>query len=85
MYRRHENKSELNVEAKEDTTKNILSKKQTGAHLLLNANFDPGLLRLFKEVKYLQILNMEMPEEAKAAFEKYNNIIFKLNEAERPK
>ena len=85
MYRRHENKSELNVEAKEGTTKNFLSKKQTGAHLLINANFDPGLLRLFQEVKYLQILNMEMPEEAKAAFEKYNNIIFKLNEAERPK
>ena len=60
----------MNGEAKEDITKNILTKKQTGAHLLLNVNFDPGLLRLIKEVKYLQILNMEIPEETKAAFEK---------------
>ena len=65
-----ESKSEMNVEAKEDIAKNILTKKQTGANLLLNVNFDPGLLRLFKEVKYLQILNMEIPEETKAAFEK---------------
>ena len=67
-----ESKSEWDIEAKEDTTKkqqnNILTKKQTGDHLLLNVNFDPGLLRLLKEVKYLKILNMEIPEEAKATF-----------------
>ena len=65
----------MNVEAKEETTRNILTKKQTCALFLINVNFDPGLLRLLKEVKYLQILNMEIPEESKAAFEK--NAIFR--------
>ena len=60
----------MNGEAKDDITKNIITKKQIGPHLFLNVNFDPGLLRLFKEVKYLQILNMEIPEETKAAYEK---------------
>ena len=48
----------------------ILSKKKTGEHMLLNVNFDPALLQLLKEVKYLKILDMEIPQEADEAFKK---------------
>ncbi len=48
----------------------ILSKKKTGDHMLLNVNFDPALLQLLKEVKYLKILDMKIPEEADEAFKK---------------
>ena len=38
--------------------------------MLLNVNFDPALLQLLKEVKYLKILDMKIPEEADEAFKK---------------
>ena len=38
--------------------------------MLLNVNFDPALLQLLKEVKYLKILDMEIPEQANEAFKK---------------
>ena len=49
----------------------ILAKKGDGeGHDLLNVNFDPELLQLLKEVKYLKILEMEIPKEADEAFAK---------------
>ena len=47
--------------------KNFILTKIKG---LLNVNFDPELLQLLKEVKYLKILNMEIPKEADEAFAK---------------
>ena len=38
--------------------------------MLLSVNFDPALLQLLKEVKYLKILDMEIPPEADEAFKK---------------
>ena len=38
--------------------------------MLLNVNFDPALLQLLKEVKYLKILDMQIPPEADEAFKK---------------
>ena len=72
-------KSEWDTRAKSDSTQKqkdfILTKKPTGGHLLLNVNFDPGLLQLLKEVKYLKILNMQIPPEADEAFQK--NAVFR--------
>ena len=62
-------------DSKEKQKDFILTKKPTGGHLLLNVNFDPGLLQLLKEVKYLKILNMNIPNEADEAFQK--NAIFR--------
>ena len=47
--------------------KNFILTKIKG---LLNVNFDHELLQLLKEVKYLKILNMEIPKEADEAFAK---------------
>ena len=68
-------KTEWDTRAKEVSVKKlenmILEKKQN----LLNVNFDPSLLQLLKEVKYLKILNMDIPDEANEAFQK--NAIFR--------
>lgn len=37
---------------------------------LIKVNFDPSLVRLLKEVKYFTLLRLEVPENAKAIFEK---------------
>ncbi len=67
-------KKEWDERAKIDSVEKIknfiLSKKKTGNHYLLNVNFDPALLQLLKEVKYLKILDMEIPDEANEAFKK---------------
>lgn len=44
---------------------------------LLQINFDPQLLQLLKEIKYLKILNLEIPSEAEEVFAKNN--IFRKN------
>ena len=54
------------VESIEKQKTFILEKKGN----LLNVNFDPELLQLLKEVKYLKILNMDIPENAELAFKK---------------
>lgn len=43
---------------------------------LLAVNFDPNLLQLLKEIKYLKILNLTIPEEADLVYQK-NNIFRK--------
>ncbi len=43
---------------------------------LLAINFDPQLLQLLKEIKYLKILNLQIPEEADLVYQK-NNIFRK--------
>jgi len=43
---------------------------------LLSINFDPQLLQLLKEIKYLKILNLSIPEEADLVYQK-NNIFRK--------
>ena len=67
-------KEEWDDRAKNDSQEKIknfiLSKKKTDNHMLLNVNFDPALLQLLKEVKYLKILDMEIPEQANEAFKK---------------
>ena len=67
-------KTEWDERAKNDSQEKIknfiLSKKKTGNHMLLNVNFDPALLQLLKEVKYLKILDMDIPEQADEAFKK---------------
>lgn len=35
-------------------------------------NFDPALTRLLREVKYLKLLNITVPETAEIIFEKVN-------------
>ncbi|MBK8156721.1 MAG: hypothetical protein IPK55_12345 [Streptococcus sp.] len=37
---------------------------------LLNVNFDPMLVRLLREVKYLKLLSHSVPEKAVALYEK---------------
>jgi dynein heavy chain, axonemal len=44
---------------------------------LLQINFDPQLLQLLKEIKYLKILNLQIPSEAEEVFAKNN--IFRKN------
>lgn len=36
----------------------------------LKVNFDPVLIRLLREVKYLLLINIKVPERAQALFEK---------------
>jgi dynein heavy chain len=38
---------------------------------LLRVNFDPALTKLMREVRYLKMLNLEVPEGALAIFERY--------------
>lgn len=38
----------------------------------LKVNFDPILVRMLREVKYLQLSNIDVPERAKKLFEKVN-------------
>ena len=63
-------KADWDEKAKSDSVEKqkiyILVKKDN----LLNVNFDPDLSQLLKEVKYLKILNMEIPQEAEDAFAK---------------
>lgn len=62
----------------EKQRKPILTKLQG----LITVNFDPELLQLLKEVKYLKILNMDIPAEADEAYKKNNefrNQIANLN------
>jgi dynein heavy chain len=63
-------KADWDEKAKTDSVEKqkiyILVKKDN----LLNVNFDPDLSQLLKEVKYLKILNMEIPQEAEDAFAK---------------
>lgn len=62
----------------EKQKKPILTKLQE----LIAVNFDPELLQLLKEVKYLKILNMDIPAEADEAYKKnseFRNQISNLN------
>lgn len=38
----------------------------------MRVNFDPVLVRLLREVKYLQLLDIEVPERASALYSKVN-------------
>ncbi|MCQ2815633.1 MAG: AAA family ATPase [archaeon] len=49
----------------------ILTRKED----IIDVNFNPELNQLLKEVKYLKILNMEIPEEAENTFSK--NVVFR--------
>ena len=38
----------------------------------IRVNFDPVLVRLLREVKYLQLIDIEVPERASALYNKVN-------------
>ena len=38
----------------------------------MRVNFDPVLVRLLREVKYLQLIDIEVPERANALYDKVN-------------
>lgn len=38
----------------------------------MRVNFDPVLVRLLREVKYLQLIDIEVPERASALYAKVN-------------
>lgn len=38
----------------------------------VRVNFDPVLVRLLREVKYLQLIDIEVPERASALYDKVN-------------
>lgn len=38
----------------------------------MRVNFDPVLVRLLREVKYLQLIDIEVPERANALYAKVN-------------
>jgi dynein heavy chain len=45
---------------------------QSGSESFIRVNFDPVLTRMLREVKYLQLLDIEVPERATLLFKKVN-------------
>ena len=58
----------------EQLNKFLLVKEETelSTESFVRVNFDPVLVRLLREVKYLQLLDIEVPERASALYSKVN-------------
>jgi len=58
----------------EQLNKFLLVREETEVAVegFIRVNFDPVLVRLLREVKYLQLLDIEVPERASALYAKVN-------------
>lgn len=56
----------------EEQLDKFLLYRETSEMAFIRVNFDPVLVRLLREVKYLLLMDIEVPERAQLLFKKVN-------------